>query len=199
MDPTVKSISDKLEALFLAHAPVRRDTSTKRYGYSIKDAVDTGWDSYFKKNPHVAGAAAGAGLNGDDSPERYIVVNPYSPPMKDPAKREALYKIEAARHLMAENKEPIDFAITPEMQSWREKKFGPKDGYLKDDDMFKETIVSRALVGDDVPLLSDEANKYVSKFQALLKARESSKDSNVPNQSFQDAVDVGLKKLYHGD
>jgi hypothetical protein len=132
----------------------------QRFGYLVEDSKDAKWDDWMKKNPHVAGMAVGQGANGDNRPDRAIVVNPYNPYMSDPAKRNALIRLEAARHLMEEKKLKYDFPITPEMQAWRQVRFKKGvDPYADDDNAFRETVISRALVGDDHPTLPD--NEYV--------------------------------------
>lgn len=162
---------------FLKAAPNYRfpEEGQTRYGYPLIAAKDAGWDDYLKQNPHVAGMAAGQGLNGDTGKERYIVVNPYNSYMMDPEKREGLYRIEAVRHMMAEDKFKPNFEITPKMQEWRKNKFKNGEGYATDDDNFKETIISRALVGDDTPEMSPEAQRWVDHYNQKLNTRSGGK------------------------
>lgn len=156
---------------------LKRDEESKipatAYGYPVKSAKELGLDDFFKKNPQVAGMAWGGGENGSDPNEpRSVVHNPYNKIMSDPTKRDALYKVEASRHMMAQ--EPVPkFAISPKLQQWRERTFEKGDPYRDDDAMFRETVVSRALVGDtgpegDMPIdpeVSSFTKKYESKLQ----------------------------------
>lgn len=132
--------------------PKPEDEPTEVYGYPVKSAADLGVDEYFKKNPHVAGMAWGGGMNGTAKDEpRTVVANPYSPHLKDPMARKALYILEASRHVMDETGYKPSFKITPGMQEWRKKMFGADSPYSQDDDAFRETVISRHIVGDDAP------------------------------------------------
>jgi hypothetical protein len=147
--------------------------SESRFGYAVKDATASGYEDYFRSRPDVAGMAVGMGANGDDSPERYIVTNPYTPHNIDPVKREALIRLEAARHLMTEEKFDPKFPLTPEMQQWREKNFRKGvDPYATDDRAFRETLVSRAMVGDVTPPLPKEATAAAEYFNRKLDQRD---------------------------
>ena len=131
---------------------INEDASTSNiksaYGYPVKTSKELGLDEYFKSHPDVAGMAWGGGENGSSVDEpRAVVHNPYNKNMGDPVKRDALYKIEAARHLMATNPIP-QFKISPELQQWREANFKNGDPYREDDNAFRETVVSRIMVGD---------------------------------------------------
>jgi hypothetical protein len=150
--------------------------SNTRYGYTVEDSITAGWDDWMKKNPNVTGMAVGgpSKLNGDERPDRAIVVNPYSEHMVDPVKREALIKLEAARHLMDEQEYRPDFPITPSMQAWRKANFVVgKDPYATDDQAFRETMISRHLVGD-LPdhVVSPEIQKETRYWNMLLRKRD---------------------------
>jgi hypothetical protein len=97
-----------------------------------------------------AGMAIGEGSNNIDGPMR-IVINPYYFPNspRGNIQKNALIRLEAARHKMVEPgfKMP-DFKITPELQKWREKTFNKDDPYYSDDKAFKESVISRIMVGD---------------------------------------------------
>ena len=102
--------------------------------------------------------------------------NPFNEDMQDPAKREALYVLEAARHKMSEV--PVsNFPITPKLQKWRELTFKKGEPYFDDDKLFRETVVSRALVGDDagndtMPLpLADIPKSEIQKYSDLVKGK----------------------------
>ena len=156
---------------------LKRDEESKSpataYGYPVRSSKELGLDDYFKKNPHVAGMAWGGGENGSDPNEpRSVVHNPYNEGMRSAPKRDALYKIEASRHMMAQ--EPVaKFAISQKLQQWRERTFEKGTPYRDDDAAFRETVVSRALVGDtgpegDMPIdpeVSSITKKYESKLQ----------------------------------
>jgi hypothetical protein len=136
------------------------------YGYPVVDAKELGVDDYLKSNPHVAGMAWGGGENGTDPTEkRTIVVNPYNKYMSDPLKRQGLITIEAARHLMGETKYNPTFSLTESQQEWR-KGLGP---YSKDDKAFKQSIVSRLMVGDEVPGATKEQKLEAERFLKLLE------------------------------
>jgi len=147
---------------------------------------DAGWDKYFKENPHVAGAAVGAKVQGDwdTNPTRAIVVNPYNKYMQDPTSREGLMMVEAVRHKIAEENKTPTFKITPEMQQWREKSFTPDQPYRTNDKAFKETLISRAVVGDigsefATPEVNAEADRYRNLILEKLKQEKESKPSLV--------------------
>ena len=140
-----------------------------RYGYPIRSAKDEGVDDYLKNNPHVAGMAWGGGENGTDlkSP-RVIIANEYNQYMKDPKRREGLYKVEAARHLMSEEKYKPKFPISPEQQKWR-KNLGD---YSKNDDAFKKSILSREIARDVVPGITQIQQTEANDLDARLRKRK---------------------------
>ncbi len=152
----------------------------KRFGYAIVSVEDEGkWlTNFFKKNKKVAGMAIGGGANKIGGSRR-IAFNPY---VRNPdgsefsdIQKEALYKIEAMRHLADEQSrlgKEIKFKITPEMQEWRKKKFSKKDPYYSNDRSFRGTLVSRWLVGDDAPSISSEAKIITQQYEKMLKDRE---------------------------
>ena len=109
-------------------------------GYPIETPRQAGVGDYLAKNPHVAGMAMGGGENGtSQSDPRTIVVNHNNPMMYLPENRRGLQRIEAIRHKMGETHYNPSFQITPEK---------PTDPYSHDDLAFKQSIVSRAMVGD---------------------------------------------------
>jgi hypothetical protein len=159
----------------LSAKPTTPPTPNKRYGYQVVGAKEYGYDDYFKGRPDVAGMALGGPnkLNRDERPDRVIVHNPHNESMLDPNKREALYKVEAARHLMDEQKDRPDFEITPEMQAWREKNFVKgKDPYATDDQAFKESIISRLIVNDDAPPVGASIADYANRVSQELERRD---------------------------
>jgi len=123
------------------------------YGYPVISAKDAGLDSYFKKNPNVAGMAWGAGENGSNiNDPRSLVVNEYNQYMKDQQKKDGLLKLEAARHVMSEMQYVPDFKITKEQRDWQ-KTLG---AYQNNDNAFKQSLISRILVGENVPGVTPE-------------------------------------------
>jgi hypothetical protein len=164
------------------------------YGYPVKTSEELGLDEYFKNNPDVAGMAWGGGANDSDPKEpRSVVHNPYNKAMQDETRREALYKLEAGRHLMDEY--PVgDYPIPPELQKWRELTFTEGMPYRDDDKVFRETVVSRILAGDSGPddknpmPFTPEAKALADRYNELLAQRES------PTENFLDAVESGIRK-----
>ncbi len=59
------------------------------------------------------------------------------------------------------------FEISPEMQRYRESAYKESDAYLRNDPMFKESMVSRQIVGDipfSDPVLKAEAGRFNQKY-----------------------------------
>lgn len=165
------------EAFLQGFNPGRTPSAPKtRFGYTVEDSMTAGWDDWFKKNPYVSGMAVGGPnkLNGDERPDRTIVVNPYAEPMMEESKREALIRLEAARHLMDEEGYKPAFQITPQLQAWRQKAFiKGRDPYATDDKAFRETVISRALVGDlDPTLLTPEIAQEAKMWNWKLDKRD---------------------------
>lgn len=152
----------------------------RAFGYPVipvdqyHDTIGYNLADYAKQNPNVAGMAMGAGLNdSEELAPRTIVVNPDNPYMKDPKKRDALLMIEAARHMMEEEKYDPAFPITPEMKKWREETFTNNEGYRNNDKAFKQSLVSRILVGDaGTEVASTEALADAERFRKALLARK---------------------------
>jgi len=162
-------------------APEKPADPKSVFGYPVVSSDEVGLTTWFKKNKHVAGMAMGGGLNGTPIEEpRTVVANPYNKSMKDEGNRKALYELEASRHVMDEAKFVPKFKITPEIEQWRRSKF-PKDSpYLKNDRDFRETVLSRALVGDDAPK-SPEIDRELAQVQALMKQRAAESTSFLKN------------------
>lgn len=151
------------------------------YGYKVVSAEEAGLTDWFKQNKHVAGMAMGGGLNGTpkDAP-RTVVANPFNKGMKDAGNRAALYTLEAARHVMDEQKYVPQFKLTPEIQKWRSAKF-PKDSpYRTDDRAFRETVLSRMLVGDDAPE-NEEIKRETEAVKKLMEGRAARAESFLLN------------------
>lgn len=150
--------------------PVRPQTDRRAdSGYPEVDSKKAGLDDYLKKNQHVAGMAWGGGENGSDpKSQRVVVVNPYNKHMQDPVKRRGLVVIESARHKMSETGYEPKFSLTPEQQEWR-KGLG---AYSTDDKAFKQSIVSRLMVGDDVPGATKEQHADAKNFNDILSQRK---------------------------
>jgi hypothetical protein len=128
------------------------------YGFPVlrhpKDHSDETLDPYFRDNTEVSAMAYGGITDGTPDEGRALIINPYSPSFDgmDTQRAKALLKLEASRHIMAEPGFNYDFKITPELQDARERAFGKhlkdKNYYYDDDDLFKQTILSRLLSGD---------------------------------------------------
>lgn len=134
---------------------IPRDAPSPQYprefvdGYPIETPRQAGVSEYMAKNPHVSGMAMGGGENGSPpSDPRTIVVNHNNPMMYLPENRRGLQRIEAIRHKMGETGYSPQFQITPEIQAFREMAFKETDPYLRNDQAFKQSMVSRSMVGD---------------------------------------------------
>lgn len=137
------------------------------FGYPVASAKQAGVEKYFQDNPNVAGMAWGGGMNGSPKDEpRVIIPNPYNPNMADPVKAQGLLKLEAARHVMDERGYVPKFKVTKEQQEWR-KTLGP---YADDDVAFKQSIISRLIVNDDVPGATEEQKEEAAKVSATMGA-----------------------------
>lgn len=153
--------------------PSQEDTMgypTLMLGQLASQDKEGGLVDYMKANPHVAGMAWGAGLNGSypDSP-RSIVVNPFNKMMYLPENRNGLQMIEAVRHKMSETGYKPDFPISPEMQAYRESAYQPHEGYRTNDEAFKNSMISRAIVGDlpsqyPMPAVEAAANQFQQQY-----------------------------------
>ena len=100
---------------------------------------------YYKRNPHVSGAAEG-GFDTGEPP--YISINGYAPQMRNPAARKNLMRIEATRHLMDEINYDPQWDITPSQKEFQESFRGLEGGnYYADniDNSFKQTLISRSV------------------------------------------------------
>ena len=116
--------------------------------YPVVKASDVGLDDYFKKNTNVAGMAWGGGLNGSPKEQqRSVVINPYSPNLKNEQAVNSLISNERIRHSMDESQWEGDFDITPEQKKWA-KNLG---AYANDEKALRQTIVARIASGDRVP------------------------------------------------
>ena len=152
----------------------RLATPDTAYGFPVKKDLFPGVRAYFKANKHVAGMVWGGGANESPPDEPYsIVLNPYAPNMQDPASRDAVLRIEAARILMRQDPIPA-FEITPAMQAWRAKTFKPNEPFYTDDQAFRETLVSRVLVGDHgTETATPEVQKIAARYAEKLQERSS--------------------------
>lgn len=164
---------------------------TSYAGYPVVSAKSLGLEDYFNTGgKQVAGMAWGGRTNppGQGGPQQ--AGGPYEPTTivpnqnyfkNDPYGYNALVKLEASRHWMGENDYSPKFKITPEMQKWREENFadaGPAgEAYLKDDNAFRQTVISRKIGGDRnlPPLTSDALKETDIVNKELNKANEASK------------------------
>jgi len=118
------------------------------FGYPVKTAKELGLEEFFKTRPEVAGMAWGGGENDSElTSPRSLVSNPYNQTQSNPLQKAGLFMIEAARHKMGAEKYQPTFPLSGEQQTWR-KGLGE---YATDDKAFKQSILSRLLVGDTVP------------------------------------------------
>lgn len=146
-------------------------------GYPVVSAQSLGLMDYFKNDGKQVGGMAWGGKSnppgqGQGEPSS-IVPNPYYY-KNDPVAHNALVKLEASRHWMAENGYKPKFKITPQMQKWREVQFkniGPAgESYLKDDNAFRETVISRYIGGDgNVPPKTADLQKEVTSVKTQLE------------------------------
>lgn len=114
--------------------------------YPVVNAEDEGLSDYFMNHKDVAGMAIGGGANGIDGPRR-IVMNPYSDVLKTDLQKEGLVRIEAVRHAMDENNYKPSFELSEHQKNLQKTVF--KDmPYGSNDEAFKQSIISRILVGD---------------------------------------------------
>lgn len=114
--------------------------------YPVVNAEDEGLSEYFMNHKDVAGMAIGAGANGIDGPRR-IVMNPYSEVLKTDLQKEGLIRIEAVRHAMEEYNYKPSFKLSKHQKNLQKTVF--KDlPYGSNDEAFKQSIISRILVGD---------------------------------------------------
>lgn len=114
--------------------------------YPVVNAEDEELSEYFMNHKDVAGMAIGGGANGIDGPRR-IVMNPYSDVLKTDLQKEGLIMIEAVRHVMDENNYKPSFELSEHQKDLQKTVF--KDlPYGSNDEAFKQSIISRILVGD---------------------------------------------------
>jgi hypothetical protein len=173
---------------------------TSYAGYPVVSAQSIpGLTDYFKGEGNiVAGMAWGGKYNdpgqGGGSSPASVVVNPYKF-KNDPQGYNALVRLESARHWMDENQYNPEFKITPEMQKWRENTFtGIEAGkyYLNDDKLFKQTLISRIIAGDqDIPNISKEVGKEARSVQQSLEKQDKASKPTI-TQSIMSAM--GMKK-----
>jgi hypothetical protein len=118
-------------------------------------------DSYFKKNPQVAGMVTGAGANGmpKEMPAGYQI-NPYNENMKVPANRQAVIANESIRNQMNQTKYAPSFEIPKEQIEWS-KGLG---AYATNIPALRQTIVARLATGDNVPNATPQEIAEAKKF-----------------------------------
>jgi hypothetical protein len=96
--------------------------------------------AFFLGNPTVAGMAAEDGS---------IIFNPTWAEKATPQQKQGLYYLEASRHHMKTDDAWKDIKFTPEQEKYF-KSMGDQY-YSKLGDSTKQTLVSRLLVGDEIP------------------------------------------------
>ena len=111
----------------------RGNPAQSYYGYKVRGTY-SGEDSYFKKNPHVAGMATEDGK---------IILNPYS--KNTPNEQRAVAKNEAIRLWMRDNKFAPKFKLTDAQKKQFE---GTAYGKPGNEMHAKHTIIARILTGD---------------------------------------------------
>jgi hypothetical protein len=122
------------------------------YGVGVREQLYPGEESYFKKNPHVAGMAA-----DDDK----IIMNPFST-LKDNEKQAVMMNEAARVHMRNKLIDAPNYELTPTQA----KKFAE---YSKDPNDIKQTIAARILSGD--PSAGDatpEQQEYVAKLRQFM-------------------------------
>ena len=176
---------------------------TSYAGYPVFSAQDLGLMDYFKNEGSVSGGMVWGGNkmpkgvqgSGSGMPVG-IVPNPYLF-KNNPTGYNGLVKLEASRIWMSENNYDPEFKITPEMQKWREDQFkGVEAGkyYLNDDRLFKETLVSRVLAGDEgVPqnIITKDLERSAGKVWKSLEQKDKASKPTI-TQSIMSAM--GMKK-----
>jgi ClpP class serine protease len=122
------------------------------YGVGVRNQLYPGEESYFKKNPHVAGMAA------DDNK---IIMNPFSK-LKDNEKQAVMMNEAARVHMRTKLIEPPNYDLTPEqVTAFKE--------YSQDPNDIKQTIAARILSGDPSALTPTPAQtEYVSKLRQFM-------------------------------
>lgn len=170
-NPTAEAATHQVEApdIPIPVAPKASKKAEVYAGYPVSSSNDVHPEvsAYLKKHPEVAGMAWGGGENDSDPTEpRSVIVNESNQFMSDPVKRKGLLKIEAARHKMSEADYKPGFTLTPSQQEWRK---GLGEQYATNDDAIKKSIVSRLIVGDDVPDATPEQLREAERFGAILQ------------------------------
>ena len=146
-----------------------------KYGYPVywSDKVPYEFDwanKFLKEHPGVTGFAAGGGAQGDDEDDpRVIIRNSHSNIITDHNDKrwDGLDEIEAIRHFMNETNYHPNFKISPEQETFRKTNFSENDPYNTDDDAWRQSVISRILVGDmkGTPEQIKEADNFYEKFR----------------------------------
>ena len=127
------SRADPVNTLSEAGSVDKKAEGKSYYGYKTRLPYD-GEDSYFKKNPGVAGMAA---------EDNRVVLNPYS--KLKPDEMEQVAKNEGLRIYMRQSGGSLDFELTPEQSEMFK---GTAYGEPANSEQAKRTIISRILTGD---------------------------------------------------
>ena len=179
---------------------------TSYAGYPVLPASKFGLDKYFaNEGKKVGGMAWGGPLSppemggpktkGGKYDTQSIVVNPYQF-KNNTMGYNALVQLEASRHLMNELDYNPNFKITPELQKWREEAFSKKnvgdagEAYLKNDKAFKQTIISRLIVGDEIGPIPKEAMREAELIYQKMEDRHQASKPTI-TQSIMSAM--GMK------
>ena len=147
-----------------------------KYGYPVywSDEVPAEYKwakEYLKENPDVTGFAVGGGAQGpgDEDNPRAIIRNSHSNIITDRNDKrwDGLDEIEAIRHFMNETNYHPNFKISPEQETFRKTNFDKNDPYNIDDDAWRQSVISRILVGDmkGTPEQIKEADNFYEKFR----------------------------------
>jgi hypothetical protein len=113
--------------------------------------------------------------------------------MKDPQKREALYRNEASRILM-DTQPPPEYPISPELQKWRESTFKKGDAYLDNDQAFRETVIARLLTGDPGPdannpmPMESQVLQISSAYEKMLNDRDNQEQKQKFDRTFRKPI-----------
>ena len=117
------------------------------FGFSVREHLYPGEDSFFKQNPTTGGMASESG---------HIILNPYSPETVD---RQAVARNEALRLLFKREGVAPDFQITDQQR-------GAFQGtpYANDEQALRATIAARIYSGDPSALATDEQKAWLQQY-----------------------------------
>ena len=168
------SRADPVNTLSEAGSVDKKAEGKSYYGYKTRLPYD-GEDSYFKKNPGVAGMAA---------EDNRVVLNPYS--KLKPDEMEQVAKNEGLRIYMRQSGGSLDFELTPEQSEMFK---GTAYGEPANSEQAKRTIISRILTGDPS---AGNATAIQKKWAEKVLAGASANEEKPPLGSRADPVEALL-------